>query len=170
MADEEGAVRSTLLGVLSTLISSYPTHLMEPHLKLVTIYVCNGMTHLNKSIRAHSLEFLDLLTSHLPELMSQYTDQIIPNYIYLLVLASRSVNNTSQSSSAGSAPIASALANKTKGGDEGSDTKGKKTGTTNMRLRVITSFLKYLKGIFRLSGGSSHLQKAPKALQTSSGG
>ena len=142
ITDEEGSVRSTMVGVMSVLFTHYPATSIQPHLKLVGIYICNGMTHLQKGIRLQALEVLDLMTTHVPTLVVHLAAEFIPNYLYLLVLASRSVNNNVQSSQ----QFASALANALQ-----SNEGGKKKGGNNLRLRVITSLLKFLRAFFRHS-------------------
>ena len=70
-----------LLGVLSFLLSQYSPNSFKPHLKLISIHICNGMTHLRKDIRSHSLEFIDLFNSRIPSLMKEYSFEFIPNYL-----------------------------------------------------------------------------------------
>lgn len=159
ITDDEGSVRSTMVGVMSVLFTHYPASSLEPHLKLVGIYICNGMTHLQKSIRLQALEVLDLMTTHVPSLVVHLASEFVPNYLYLLVLATRSVNNSVQSSETFSTALAGALQTAK------SDAAKKKAQGNNLRLRIVKSLLKFLRAFFRYSRETSGVQGVDEGSQ-----
>lgn len=151
ITDSESSVRSTLIGLLSSIVRYYPSSVLHPHLRLVVIYICSGMTHLRKDIRSHSLEFLDLFNSHLPNLICGFTKEFIPNYLYLLKLATQSINNN---------------ANTNTSNNVDDDNNTKKKSSNNMRLKIVSSLLRFLKNVFKYSEDiKNHNQYQDKTLE-----
>lgn len=145
MTDTEASVRSTLITLISYLLSHYDEQTIQPHLQLVVIYICNAMTHIHKEIRSQSLEFLNLLSSHVPTLICNFSTELIPNFVYLLKLASRSVNNTTSTTTQNS-----------------ESSKEKNKSTNNLRLKIVTSFLKFIKTLFSNKNNDNKLLNLTK--------
>ncbi|KAI9595094.1 hypothetical protein BDF19DRAFT_442172 [Syncephalis fuscata] len=84
LVDEDNQVRKALYSLLEEFLPTLDKTNLAPFLPVLVVYTRSAMTHLNETIQAGSLLFLDLWIKLAPEFVVVQQPLLIPNYIGLL--------------------------------------------------------------------------------------
>ena len=136
MIDTEKVVRESLIKLFSYLFDNYFSGMIDEYLKLVIIHISNAMTHLRKDIRSNSLDFIDILLKHVQ--LNEFSEYLIENYLFLLQITSRTLNQQISSTSKPSFKS-----------DSDHKLKKMKSNSQNLKLKILDSFLNFLKSFFQ---------------------
>ncbi|KAI9197118.1 Rix1 complex component [Polychytrium aggregatum] len=105
MVDEDDEVRKNMLVFSQFLVSTSSREQFRPFIALIMAFTCSSITHIMEDIRLDALKFLNCWMERYPDLVVQFSDKVIPNYISLLTSASSSSVKSAGASAPGRAGL-----------------------------------------------------------------
>ncbi|XP_041366023.1 testis-expressed protein 10 homolog [Gigantopelta aegis] len=79
--DKDLVVRQAVIRVLKVIFSSVSSNQIAPFFPLLSAHLCCAMTHIYEDIQRDSLNVFDLLLETYPDLVTNNSTQILPNFI-----------------------------------------------------------------------------------------
>ena len=80
-ADKDLVVRQNVIRLLKLIFSSLSSNQIAPFFPLLSAHLCCAMTHIYEDIQRDSLSMFDLLLETYPDLVTNNSTQILPNFI-----------------------------------------------------------------------------------------
>lgn len=84
MIDPERKVRTAVTKTLEAILVLTTSEKLEPFFEILFSYLKCALTHIQPQIQEDSLQILDSLLNHLPELMAQNADKLLPTVFTLI--------------------------------------------------------------------------------------
>ncbi len=78
--DIESSVRKRFLVLISVTFKALSDTEISPFFSNIVAYLCSAMTHIDETIRLHSLKFLDLCLEFFPQLVKERAKNIVLNF------------------------------------------------------------------------------------------